>query len=462
MNGTNRTPRRGARIAVIAFIAAIFCGTPTRAAEPGAEWSVGVKAIKITPDKPVQLAGYAARTKPSESVDQDIYTKALAFKDSAGTRAVIVTVDICILPADVARGVRERIAQKTRLDPAAILLSVSHTHSGPAVSLQSEAAAGQVNPGSADTVAYTRSLQDKLVAVAEQALADMKPAKLSVGSGFASFMMNRRQFTEKGVILGVNPRGLVDRTVPVLRVDSPDGKVLAVLFGAACHGTTVPSNHLGICNDYSGYAREYIEKQYPGAQTLFMMGCGGDANPYPRHELGRAQKHGEELGKEVCRVLESKLQPVRGPMKCVVETADLPLQKCDRAAVETMAKSGPGLHKQVAQQMLAILDRGEKLAATYKTPVSAWQFGGDLTLVALPQEVVVDYVQLTENAIGPLKLWIAAYCHEVCGYLPSKRVLKEGGYETRGLYTDVGLFAPEAEDEMVRAVQKSASDAGRK
>lgn len=425
------------------------------------DWLAAAASIKITPEKPVLLAGYAARTKPFEKVTQDIFAKALALQDSAGSRAVIVTLDICIIPADVANQIRDRIAQKTKLDAAAILMNLSHTHAGPAISLSNDPDPGKVNRGSDETIEYTKIFMDKVVSVAAQAVESMKPAKLSYASGIANFAMNRRQFTAKGVILGINPRGLVDRTVPVLRIDSADGKLSAVLFGYACHNTSLPSSNLGVCGDYAGYAKEFIEKQNPGVQAIFMQGCGGDANPYPAHTYGAAEAHGEELGKEVCRVLGLKLQPIHGPLKCAAEPANLPLQKFDRPTLETLAKT-KGPQSQGAQQILAILDRNEKPAESHRAPVSAWQFGPDLTLIALPEEVVIDYVRLLEDNLGPLKLWVAGYSHEVTGYVPSKRVLKEGGYETRGLYTEVGIFAPDVEDELLRAAKKAATDAGRK
>src|SRR5205807_2432176 len=153
------------------------------------------------------------------------------------------------------------------------------------------------------------------------------------------------------------------------------------------HNTTVPSNYLGISGDYAGYARLYVEKQFPGAQAMFMMGCGGDADPYPRQKFGDAEAHGEELGKEVCRVLGGKLAAVRGPIKCVVETAKLPLQRPSREALGEILKSGSGLQKDSARQMLAILNGGGTLAESYAAPVGVWQFGGDLTMVSLPDEV---------------------------------------------------------------------------
>jgi hypothetical protein len=128
-----------------------------------------------------------------------------------------------------------------------------------------------------------------------------------------------------------------------------------------------------------------------------------------------------------------------------------------------MAKNGPGYKQGVARSMLALLDNGEKIPTHYAAPIAVWQFGDDLTLVALPGEVVADYVPLLERALGPLDLWIAAYSNDVFGYLPSKRVIEEGGYETRGIYYGgPGFFSPAAQDAVVNAVRALAGKAGRK
>jgi hypothetical protein len=430
-----------------------------RAAET--EWSAGLAAVKITPDKPLVLSGYAARTQPFERVEQDIFAKALALRDDHGHRAVLVTMDLTLLPGDVAEGVRKRIAEQTKLAPAAIVLSVSHTHSAPTVSLEPEGGAEPSGTHSRDTIAYTRGLADKLVAVAVESLDQLKPARLSWGTGVANFVMNRREFTDKGVILGVNPRGPVDRSVPVLRIDAPNGALRGVLFGYACHNTTLPARYLAVSGDYAGYAKAYVEQHFPGCQAMFMMGCGGDANPYPRESIPAAPAHGEELGKEVCRLLKTKLAPVGRPLTCAQKEAELPLETPDRDTLQKRSQSGSSLDKPVAKQMLAALERGETLPASHRAPVCVWQFGKDLTLVALPDEVVVDYAYDVENAIGPMRLWVAAYCNEVAGYIPSRRVLHEGGYETRGLYIGNGWFAPGVEDTLVSAVRDAASDAGR-
>jgi len=424
-------------------------------------WKTGLAEIKITPEKPVPMAGYASRVKPFQKIEHDLYAKALAIEDQQGHRAVLVTTDLLGLSRAVAEPVCERLQEKVGLSRSQILLNSAHTHSAPTLRLDEDTESGIAPEDARNIVAYTRILQDHLVTVVTQALARLEPAKLSWGSGVAHLAMNRREFTERGIILGVNPRGLVDRTVPVLRVDSPDGKLRAVLFGYACHNTTLTQTNYNLCGDYAGFAQIAIRERYPDAQAMFMIGCGGDANPYPRGTIENAREHGATLAQEVCRVLTASLRPLNGPLTCLFDRLDLPLQSFTRAELEKMT-NGPSWQSGNAKAMLAKLKRGEKLADQYEAPVALWQFGQDLTLVALSGEVVVDYVPLLEATLGPLQLWTAGYCNDVFGYFPSARVLKEGGYECRGLYTTTGFFAPSAQDIVIAKVRALAQRAGRK
>lgn len=425
-----------------------------------ADWHAGISAVKITPEKPIPLVGYAARTNVFSSVEQDIYAHALALQDQTGRRALLITADICILSPAVAEPICEELMRKTQLEREQIILSVSHTHSGPWVALAPSRALNLPASSTNDVVEYTRVFQQKLVQAGAAALSNLAPARLSHGAGVASFVMNRREFTTNGVILGVNPSGYADRTVPVLRIDSPQGELRAVLFGYACHGTTLPSDSLMINGDFPGYAREEIKKKHPKAEALFVAGLAGSANPYPRTGLGFAKQHGAELGAEVCRVLQGKLRPVRGPLACVHDHADLPLEVLSKEQLQETAKAKRWL-RGPAEEMIAALDRGEALPSTHRAPISVWQFGSDLTLVALSGEVVGEYVPLLAEALGPMNLWLAAYCNAVSGYIPTRQTLREGGYECRGLYEGLGWYAPEAEKVLIEKVAAAARRAGR-
>jgi hypothetical protein len=410
------------------------------------------------------LAGYAARTKPFEKVTTDLFVKALVLEDEQGRRGVLVTSDLIGFPAAVAEPICERIREKTGLGREQILLNSSHIHTGPTLSLTGRDADSPRAAEAQRTVEYTRQLQDKVVDVVVQAAAKLEPARLAWGGGVVNFVMNRREFTPSGVILGNNPRGLADRGVPVLKVEAPDGRLRAVVFGAATHNTTLGPDCYEVCGDYAGFAQAAVEDRHPGVEALFVLGCAGDSNPYPRGTMEMSRQHGSALAAEVERVLGTKLKPVNGPLTIAFGRADLPLQPAPpREELQKIVANRRDARSFGATQMLALLEKGERPPTHYNCPLTVWQFGRDLTLVGLSGEVVVDYVTRLEQALGPNQLWPAAYCNDVFGYLPSARVLREGGYETRGLYSGgAGFFAPEAEEVVVRTVRELAGKAGRK
>src|SRR5262249_14985851 len=162
--------------------------------------------------------------------------------------------------------------------------------------------------------------------------------------------------------------------------------------------------------------------------ALFVTGLAGDANPNPRGTYKIAYEHGDALAKEVDRLLTTKLVPINGPLKTAFGEAALPLAPPPSPAEleRLVATKGNSPRKSMAEQILLMQKRGEKIPTEYKCPIEVWQFGSDLTFVALSGEVVSDYIRLLEDALGPTRLWLSAYSNDVYGYLPSARTLREG------------------------------------
>jgi hypothetical protein len=423
------------------------------------EWKVGLASAKITPGKPIMMAGYASRKTPSEGVEADLFAKAMAFEDGEGHKALLVTADIIGFPGEMAESIAARLKQSTGIPREAVLLNGSHIHTGPVVAVGRSSEFPEEYQQRIRE--YAMEFEDHIVAIGEQALANLKPARISWSAGMAHFVMNRREFTPRGVILGVNPRGIADRTVPVMKVEGEGGELRAVLYGAATHNTTLTGEHMKLDGDYAGYSQAYLQERFAGVQAMFMLGCAGDSNPYPRGTTEYSKAHGKVLGEEVARVLEGKFQTVNGPLRTQFRMVDLPLETFSREDVEKMAQGAASYRKFFTDGALETLATGGSLATSYKAPFALWQFGDSLTMVAFSGETVVDYAVMTEKALGPLNLWIAGYSNDIYGYLPTSRILEEGGYETRGLYAGFGLFPPETENAVMKAIVDMARAAGR-
>ncbi len=223
--------------------------------------------------------------------------------------------------------------------------------------------------------------------------------------------------------------GPVDHRVPVLRiVDQATKKDLAVLFGYACHCTVL--GYQKFSGDYAGAAQAFLESRHPGAVAMFMNGCSGDQNPYPRRDPELATAHGRTLALAVETALETPPRSISGPIRSAYR--ELPLRfdtLPTRAELEVRARSSDKLDASLASHLLARLNAGETLETTYPYPIQVLRLGNDLTLVALGGEVVVDYSLRLQREIHDPVVWVAGYSNDVMTYIPSRRVWEEGGYE---------------------------------
>ena len=285
-------------------------------------FKAGVARLIITPEKPIYLSGYASRNHPSEGAVHNLWAKALAIEDSKGSRVVIVTTDIIGLPRSISDVVAARIEKQYGLERARLLLNSSHTHTGPLIAGNLESMFNLAAEEKATVAEYGQRLTDSIVSVVGASLADLRPAELSAGHGVAGFGMNRREPTPKGVKIGVNPSGPTDHDVPVIRITAADGKVLAVLFGYACHNTTLTGEFYKLSGDYAGFAQIEVEKSHPGTTAMYLALCGADQNPEPRSTLEIAESHGKSLAAAVESVLRGKMRPSQGPVRAAFQMTD--------------------------------------------------------------------------------------------------------------------------------------------
>jgi len=482
---TNRLPDHVDRISYDEMLVNWTDRKLKRAMPPGV---VGAARIDITPDVPIRLAGYGNRKLESRAVSQRLAAQALAIGGrvaandaSAGSEragvegdspAILIAVDSCGMTAAVRDAVVGELREQG-VRPERVVITATHTHAAPCLDGWAPYLFGEDLSGDerAAIASYTTTLTEKLIAVARAALAARQPARLSWGQGTVGFAANRRVLKDgKWVGFGVEAGGPVDHGLPVLAAHDLQGRLIAVVANYACHCTTLTGEFNQISGDWAGYARESIERSFPGAVGIITIGCGADANPAPRGAVEMAVRHGEAIAVEVRRLLATELTPIAPQLDCRMRTLTLELEAIpDRVQWEERARQ-PGVVGYHARQQLRKLDQADEISKTVPYPIATWVFGarlsdgaarptriGDLAMVFLSGEVVVDYATRLRNELDASRLWITAYANTVPCYIPSKRVLNEGGYEvdTSMLYYGIaGRFRDEVEDSIVDTVQK--------
>jgi neutral ceramidase len=435
-------------------------GWAVSAAEPMG-WRVGIAREPITPQTSVWLAGYGSKRPPDGKI-HELWMKALALSDPAGNRVVMITSDFQGVPKSMSDRVFARLHDQYGLRRQDIMFTFSHNHCGPRlgddlidyypVEAEQEALVKQ----------YTDLMVERTVALVSQALQNQSPAIVRIGEGRTTFAVNRRNNREAEVAdllaQGVPLKGPVDHTVPVLTVTLPDGKLAAVLFGYACHPTTL--SFMTWNGDYPGFAQVALEERFPGVTAMFVNTCGGDQNPLPRRTVELCQKYGLMLADAVEPVVrkESSLRVVQPRIRSAFELVDLPyLEVVSREQLVDLQQDGNAIRARWARRLLAKLQAGEKFESAYPYPIHAWQLGDEMLVIGMGAETVVDYALRFKREFGP-GTWVCGYADDMIAYIPSRRVWEEGGYEGGSSLYEYGRpafrWSGEVENRIAASVQQ--------
>jgi neutral ceramidase len=422
-------------------------------------WRAGAAKEQITPTRPMSMAGYGSRNHPSTGFLNDLYAKALVLEDAHGHRGAVITLDLVGIGPDVADPLLAELESKYQLKRAGVAICCSHTHSGPVVGKNLRSLHYDLLDTQQQKLIdeYAVDLRAKIVTAVGRAIESLAPSTLTYGVTQATFAVNRRNNPE-----GEVPRlraagelvGPSDHSVPVLKVTSPDGQLRAILFGYACHATVLSDYDWS--SDYPGFAQQELERRHPECVALFFAGCGADQNPIPRRKAELARQYGQELAAAVDAKVAESLTPLEPKLATSFSTVPLELSQVPTPEqIESEVGSSDKYVAARARYYQSELAAGRTIPATYPYPVQVWRLGSQLTFVALGGEVVVDYALRLKQELGESTTWVAGYANNVMAYIPSRRVLTEGGYEGGGAMVYYSLpspWAPTIEETLIRAV----------
>lgn len=419
---------------------------------------LGTGKTIITPPLGTPLAGFGFRDHGAESVRDDLEVRVLWLRASAtpGEEACLVTADLIGFGAQMTERIRAEVRRRFNLGEERLLLSASHTHSGPQTQ-ESMVATGELVPS------VVADIEARIYAAIEAARAELHPVTLHVGTGeCAGYAINRRKQQEDGYFLNApNPDGIRDDTVTVLSFqDVQSQTVRAVLFHFACHPTTM--GDYAITGDYPGVARRHIEEALGGeAIAAFLPGCFGDVRPNcaliggKRFRKGVADDlatFGRALGGEVVRLLKTELKSVPSRLYGKTGEVELALQgHPEREKLLRLSESGSPLEKQWAAKLLAV-PFSEQRALT----LQRLDLAEGVTLIALGGEICCSFGFHIRKMQANTCLLPLGYSNGLLGYICPEVMYREGGYEPDESTVYYGLpspFQPDSEKRVLAAVE---------
>ena len=449
--------------AIVVLTLLLVLTTAFQTANATESWKAGVAKANITPAEFMWMAGYASRDHAATGKMTDLWAKCLVLEDARGKRAVLVTLDLVGIERQHSHSICEKLQSEYKLERAQIAINCSHTHSGPVVArnLRPMHFYGLTKDQQDQVLVYAAKLEDSIVGLVGKAIDNLAPAKIEWGNGTTDFAVNRRNNKEPDVPAlraAGQLLGPVDHDVPVLAVKDEAGKLRAVACGYACHATVLSG--FDWSGDYPGFAQIELERAHPGCVALFWAGCGADQNPLPRRTQELAEKYGKMLAVAVEEVLAKPMTPIGVALQ--TSYAEVPLALATLPTRDELVAQTSDTNKYVAMRakmLLEDIDAGQPLSPTYPYPIQRWQLGNDVQWFFLGGEVVVDFAIRIKAEQTGTKSWVAGYSNDVMAYIPSRRVLTEGGYEGGGAMVYYGrptVWSERVEEQIIDEVNRQA------
>lgn len=423
---------------------------------------VGAAASDVTPKDSQFLFGYPHVARFSTGVHDPLLASAMYVSDGT-TTAIFVGTDIIFIPKALAARARKRIAASTDVPAANIMITATHTHSGPStvkyVSNEADAVVPDPDP------AYLKRLEDGIVSAAEMARANARPAEVGLAIADGSAVGTNRR----------DPSGPSNPRVPVLAARSlDDGEIIAIMVVCSMHPTVLHEDSTLVSGDFPALARHWLQKmKLPGCTIVWHTGpCG---NQSPRHvtqanTFAEADRLGRALAKSIAEALDTVRYQREGRVTCRHTTADLPVREfpaeeaaaahLDRvkARLDQLRRDGsdPKATRTAecdwfgAEETLALARAGQSgrlravAAECMPAEIQAIRVG-DWTFVGWQGEVFVEFGLQVQHH-HPDAFVIALANGELQGYLVTAEAVAEQGYEASN-----GLFqSPASGDLLVR------------
>lgn len=409
---------------LIAFL--LWLGTP---APLSAQVHVGVGQTDITPPLGTPLRGYYYERLAS-NVHDPLYAKAMVLQEGDQTLVIVITDLVDIAPVGFQKA-RTRIAQDFEIPEANIIISATHTHTGP-----------EIVPD------YESVVADKVYDAAKIARNHLQPAVIKSGVGKEESVSFYRRFLMKDGTVKFNPgplnpdivrpMGPIDPDVGILYVEAPDGTPIAILVNFAMHLDTVGGTEISA--DFPAFISQVLKKVV-GDDTMVLFGLGtcGNINhfnvksPETLKGFERAERIGYALAASVIRELPALEHSEVSTLAVAHEELALKIpeytdQEVAEARVNAQKKSDHESSTSEIREAMKILRIDQRNGKPLEAEVQAIGIG-DVGIVALPGEIFVE-LGLAIKEKSPFKhTFILTLSNHSIGYVPTREAFPQGAYE---------------------------------
>ncbi|GIP39837.1 hypothetical protein J31TS4_31170 [Paenibacillus sp. J31TS4] len=431
----------------------------------------------ITPDHPVFMHGFGAREQKSEGVHDDLYVKAVLLE--ANKQLLILTIDALGADRSFVDGIKDALLEAFGLGHDEVLINFSHTHHSVFFTgLDAGKRRGAYSiaqdrwPESEAEVDYTadeelfRSMRDTIIRMTNYCRSNLIEGELFVGRSISDFAVSRRKPDSDGKIeWRPYHEAEIDKELLVLKLTDLSGTVKGILYNYGCH-TTAMGAQLKLSNDFAGTTSRVLEEAYPEATALFLQGCAGELKPLRSADGDRfkalsyeeMEEAGTDLANDVLRLLaDGAFEKIQCEFRTVLADPLLYTEQTPAAFYESIASESTSLfYRNAAKRTIEAIQDGS-IKDRLPHYICLWHLDANTRLVAMEGEVSTEYSLLIKKLLRPHTTLTLGYTNGVYCYIPTRKMIREGGYEAscNFFFNLRGPWVPEIEDIIIGQIAKA-------
>jgi neutral ceramidase len=397
---------------------------------------IGIAKDIITPYQNMTMAGYAVRKDKFKLIHDDLYVKAVMFKDNKKT-ILILSLDLCSHSRDFTEMAKDYAAEKYGVAKECTIVNFTHTHAGPTVKRRNYRNYSDE---------YENYLTNRVKTCIDKCFLNSFNGSLSYGTIEGIWNINRRVKKNGTVDMDPNLGGVTDRTLHILKLEDEEQNIKGIVINYACHPVTLGSV-LDISSEYPGRTCVLLDAMYYGCTSLFLQGAGGNARPlvtadglkFKQCSFSEVDDMARTIAYNVRDFISSgKMNSIGPTLDAISFSIPLEYELKSKDFYENIIKD-ENTKEPLRESATKVLEKYDTYKRSVPLDAGVIKLCDNTYIVHLGGEICAEVKHNIVDVCKGKNIIFLGYTNEVISYIPDDKINEEGGYEAEGYWIEFGI-----------------------
>ena len=388
----------------------------------------------ITPSIKVTMSGYAARSDEFSTIHDDLYVKCVYIENNS-TNLFVIAFDLLHYKYSLNEEIFNYLLTTYKIKKENIIISYSHTHAGPKVASSTES----------DSPLYDFYVT-RVKSCIDRTFLSIQKGSLSLGVTSGRWNVNRRRLTKDGYKIAPNYENITDDELSIFVIKDANSTIKAVLYNYSCHPVTL-SGTLHLSSEFPGRVNQLVEAEFYGSNCLFLQGAAGNMRPkiaaygeiFKPCTFDQVDEMAKNIKNKIINTISrNQLKLINPKFEGITFTIKPKIQPLDIEFFKNRVSTLPGYLKPTTQHLIDNFNSQNDYALIHSGII---KLSEDLYIVYMGGEICYEIKLIIKEVFKEKQIVFLGY-HEALTYIPSDKIIKEGGYEGFDAPTYSGFRGP--------------------